>query len=62
MLLRDLNVPVTLPDAVRRILEACPGFTFATRPQVAGLSSPKMPPSQPQSPTATTSFGSGVAS
>ena len=30
MLLRDLNVPITLPDDVRRILEACPNFTFAT--------------------------------
>jgi hypothetical protein len=31
MLLRDLNVPITLPDEVRRILETCPNFTFATR-------------------------------
>jgi hypothetical protein len=30
MLMRDLNVPITLPDDVRRILEACPNFTFAT--------------------------------
>ena len=40
---------------------ASTGSTFETRPRLAWLS-PKMPPVQPQSPIATTSFGSGIAS
>src|SRR5512139_8186 len=35
------------------------GMTLATRPQLA-YDSPNTPPVQPQSPTATTSLGSGV--
>ena len=30
MLTRELTVPIALPEDVRRILEACPKFTFAT--------------------------------
>jgi hypothetical protein len=33
MLTHELNVPIALPEDVRRILEACPRFTFATSAQ-----------------------------
>jgi hypothetical protein len=33
MLLRELNIPIPIPDDVRAIVQACPRFTFATTPQ-----------------------------